>query len=526
MERPPVRPWTLPLAGAALAILIYLPALGNGFAYDDAIVIQGHPLVVAHAWGPILTSSYHVGRGIKVETGAYRPLTIASYALDHLLSGGRPFLFHLTSVLAHALATGLVTLLALRLGLSDWGAAAGALLFAVHPVHVEAVAALAGRADLLAAVLVLAAVLASRPAIAGAMLALALFAKESALPAAALLPLVPWATGRKRDARGMAIAAACAVALYLVVRMAVLGRLTVPPGGVTFYENPVVGQSLGVREMTALGILARAAGLLVAPVKLTPDYGFAVVTPATSLGQPLVLAGLGVLVGVAAAIWALRRSPRALWLIAWCAATYAIVSNAVIVIGTALAERQLYLPSVGACLLAALAFEVGVRRLGPRVPVAVVGIIATVALVRTTTWTRAWSSDATLFEAALRSAPRSIRVLGNLGVTRSEQGRLEESRALLERAVAIAPNFVPNLVNLAGVELDLGAPDRAIRIARQAVEADPRSAPAAAQLGLALAAAGDLDGAERSLEDALRLDPDFADAREKLERIRRARAGS
>jgi tetratricopeptide (TPR) repeat protein len=202
------------------------------------------------------------------------------------------------------------------------------------------------------------------------------------------------------------------------------------------------------------------------------------------------------------------------------------VSNLFVIIGTPLAERQLYLPSVGACLLAALCFESAARRWGPRIPAAVLFVVAVLALARTTTWTRAWASDEALFTAALESVPRSVRVLGNLAVERADEGRLEEARGLLERAVAIAPEFVPNLVNLAGVELDLRDISGAQRTAERAVAADPRSAAAQAQLGLTQAAGGNLEAAEGSLREAIRLDPEFADARKRLDDVVRRRAAS
>lgn len=531
----------LAFSAAALALLIYLPALAGGFAYDDAIIVVNHPQVTGHDWGAIWTSPYHVGPTAHVATGAYRPLTIASLALDHTLFGAGPMGFHTTNLLWNALVTALVVLFARRLGMTDGSALAGGILFAVHPVHVEAVAAIAGRSDLLASAFALGAALCAlpgpegraRPALAGALVGLALFAKEAALPVVVLLPCLPWlgvaeqgadrAAARRASLR-VAVASAAAAAIYLVARRLVLGALAVQAGGVSFYENPLVGQTLVTRLLTVAGLFARAVGLLVAPVRLSPDYGFAVVEPARGPLEGPVLAGALLLAGLAAAAWIARERPRVLFLLAWCLATWAIVSNLLTVIGTPMAERQLYLPSVGVCLLAALLFESAARRFGARVAAAVLAVVALAAVVRTTTWTRAWSSDATLFEAALASAPRSIRVLGNLAVERADAGRLPEARELLERAVTIAPEFVPNLINLAGVQLDLHDVPAAMRTAARAVAADPRSATAHAQLGLAQAAAGDLAAAEGSLGEAVRLDPNFTDARRRLAEVRARRA--
>jgi len=530
-------PALLAAAAALFALLVFGPALRNGFAYDDGIVVQNHPQVTAHAWGEIWASPYHTGREVRASTGIYRPLTITSFACDHLLFGGGPVGFHATNVLLHGVATALVVLLPLRLGWTErCGLVAGAL-FAVHPVHVEAVAALAGRADVLATLLVLVAALLALPPpgapvrglpAAGAFLA-ALFAKEGALPAVALLPVLPLLRGSstaRRDALRLALACAAAAAVYLAVRGGVLGSLTLPAGAVTFYENPIFGQPLTTRVLTVLGVFARAGGLLAAPVRLSPDYGFAVVEPARGAGDGGVIAGAFLILGVVAAAWAARRQPVVPFLLAWCVVSWLIVSNLFVVIGTPLAERQLYLPSVGVCLLAALAWERVTRIVGHRIATGALAVVLLGALLRTTTWTRAWASDATLFAAAVESAPRSIRVLGNLGVEQADAGHFEEARALLARAVAIAPNFVPNLVNLAGVELDLRHLQAARTLAERAVAVDPRSAAAHAQLGAVRSAAGDLDGAVASFQEAVRLDPGFIHVRKRLDDILRQESGS
>ena len=74
------------LSGCAAALL-FLPTVRLGFAYDDMIVVETHPLVTGHLWREILTSPYHVGVDVRVPTGAYRPLTIASLAASHVATG-------------------------------------------------------------------------------------------------------------------------------------------------------------------------------------------------------------------------------------------------------------------------------------------------------------------------------------------------------------------------------------------------------------------------------------------------------
>ena len=115
---------------ACAAALLYLGTARFDFAYDDPIVVAGHPQVTAHAWGAIFTSPYHVGEHVRVQTGAYRPLTIASFAATHAAVGLRPRGYHLVNILLHALAAALVVALAAELGLTAGGSLAGGLAFA------------------------------------------------------------------------------------------------------------------------------------------------------------------------------------------------------------------------------------------------------------------------------------------------------------------------------------------------------------------------------------------------------------
>ena len=119
-----------------LVFLAYARSLGDGFCFDDQGIVVDNPLVSEAQWGAILYSDYWSATG--EHTGLYRPLTIASFALNHLVFGGQPWAYHLGNVLLHLGATSLLYLLA-----SVWLAPCGALLaglcFGLHPAISEAV---------------------------------------------------------------------------------------------------------------------------------------------------------------------------------------------------------------------------------------------------------------------------------------------------------------------------------------------------------------------------------------------------
>src|SRR5687768_8132780 len=131
----------VPAAMGALAVLVYLNAMWNGFAPDDVVVLQHNPVMQRLSWD-LLTAPYWPG-----SRELYRPTTVVSLALDWTLSGGATGWLHGVNVALHGVVTVLVWGLLRGLGASTRVAIVGAALFAVHPVHVEAVVPMVGRSE-------------------------------------------------------------------------------------------------------------------------------------------------------------------------------------------------------------------------------------------------------------------------------------------------------------------------------------------------------------------------------------------
>jgi hypothetical protein len=145
---------------ALLAIAAYLNSFGNGFAYDDNGIVTQNPTVTSGDWRSALQSPWWPNA--EGGAGLYRPVTSASFAAEWELFGGAPLGFHVGNVAVHALASLLVLALLSGLG-AGAGATVGAALFAIHPVHTEAVANVVGRAEIYAACFYLAASLLYAP---------------------------------------------------------------------------------------------------------------------------------------------------------------------------------------------------------------------------------------------------------------------------------------------------------------------------------------------------------------------------
>jgi hypothetical protein len=414
-----------PLAVALVAMAVYANALENGYVLDDRGVLMKNPLVtsVSGIWRAFANPYWPAALG----GGQYRPLAIASFSLDWWLSGGDPMWLHAVNVLWHAAASVLVWFLAAEL-LAPAAALGAALLFAVHPVHVEAVSNVVGRSECMAAAFVLAALLAHRRVkwMAPAFFALALLSKESAavfLAVALLHDLTVAGPARAalRTRRPMYIGYGLVAVVY------VLSLTAVFQNALLVAQAPVfIGASTADRLLTMTSVIPEYARLLLLPVRLSAEYVPAVIELATSVTWGVVL-GVLLAVALAAAIFhAWRRAPEAAFALAWVPVTLTPVSNVLFVTGVVLAERTLYLPSVGAMLAMGWAIE----RYGWRAPRGVGAAVAAVLVVfAVRTWTRTdiWHDPKTFMLTNLEENPESYKAHWNIGRVSAVSGHLPDA---------------------------------------------------------------------------------------------------
>ncbi len=333
------------------AVALYLPTVRYGFVQDDRAIIVSNP--AAHSITAALGAFDDPYWPRETGAGLYRPVTILSYALDWAVSAGRPGWLHVMNALWHGLATVLLVSLLIR-WLPPIAAAAAGLVFAWHPVHVEAVASLVGRAELLGAVGILGAVLAARRGqwiVAVLCAALAMLSKEHGVIAGVVIlldkwlcphPLSPSPEGRggtddRRYPTGFWIALGI-VTLGFVAAWMAIGWVGENDAAAVFYGRGAWG-----RLAIALPAALRAAILLAWPASLSVDYGPQVI-PARAGFSLAALLGLCVVVGVAAlAVWCRRRAPAISFAAGLAALSYLPTANLFFASGVALAERNLYL---------------------------------------------------------------------------------------------------------------------------------------------------------------------------------------
>ena len=404
------------------ATALYLPSLRNGFAYDDVAVIERDARVHSLTNLPdLLLDPYWADEAM----GLYRPLVSASYAVDWAVSGGKPLWFHVVNVAWNAAACGALFLL-LAAFAPMAAALAGALLFAAHPVHVEAVANVVGRAELIAATLMFSALLlwlrrsVNQPSESRAtfgiiaLYAMAVLSKESAIMLPALVVLVDAARGEltpttlvpwlRRHGRTFGVLIVVAVA-YLALRTAVLGEL-----GPSRLDPALEIGGPFEQRLTALQTWPVVLRLLLFPVVLLADYGPQILMPALEpnanvlLGAALLLG----LIGGGISAW-LRGHGRLALVLLWLPVAMLPVSNLLLTIGVLLAERALYLPSAVVAFAVTFAVAampaVNTRRVAFALTAGVCVLFAVRSLVRIPEW----RTTDTILLAQLRDRPDSFR---------------------------------------------------------------------------------------------------------------------
>jgi hypothetical protein len=396
------------LAVALCAVVPHLAALWNGFAMDDLYIVAWNPLVhgIQGAWRAFAGPYWPPDFGGFM----YRPLPLVTFATDWAVVGGHPAWFHAMNLVWHAGATVAVTALARRWADVTVALIAG-LIFAVHPVHVEAIANVIGRAELMAGVFVCLAVYAAvvREHVVWSALALllGLLCKENAVVAPVL---IGWAwvagLGRRPNRRRLAAFAAGWLAvggLYLVVRAVVLQ----PYERMNAIAPVFLGESGFDTRLTALAALADIARLLVFPLTLRVDYSPAERTLVSSLFDGRLALGLVALAGWAYLLLAAWRGGRRLeaFGLGWIAIAFLPVANIVFPTGVLVAERTLYLPSVGLVLAASAALA--------RLPVTrlrvVVAVLVLAGALRSALRVPVWDDDYAVTLSILEDSPNSFR---------------------------------------------------------------------------------------------------------------------
>jgi cytochrome c-type biogenesis protein CcmH/NrfG len=519
----------------AATFAAYAPSLRNRFAFDDRFVAKavrdsGQPNAMVHELQPI-TKYFASGywHGVRDDDILYRPLTVWSYALLYAAIGrhlegeaGEALPQHALNVLLHVLATWLVYRLARELRCARRSSLLAAAVFGLHAVHSEVVAGIVGRAELLAFCAGAGACLAyaaadraagsRRVALLGAA-AVAVFvascSKETGVVWAPFLPLfavaralaasptTPLGPALVREVRPTLAATAVPLAAFFLLRAGMIAGLG--PDAAAEWARAHEHSTAGNRLLAGWTGWGYGLWLTVAPFRLACDYGPQVFAPVTSALDVRFLGAFAATVGIGVGgVWALRRAPLATLAAATWLAHGFLTSNVPFRIGTDVAERLYYAPSLG------LSFAVAwlaARLAGGAARIGAVALALWLAWSTVTIVVRnpVWRDDRSLFTHEVDNQPRSARMHMNLaqillddgqvdrgiehlrigvglfpehargwnhlGVQNLHQGRIADAIADLERSIAArhtdATTRVDACINLAVAHVRAGAPERA-----------------------------------------------------------------
>ena len=561
LVRPAPRPLFLGLGLCLLTLSVYLPVLRHDFVnFDDNVYVTNSPHVQAGLTWDNLLWAWQANVGSN-----WHPLTLLSHMLDCQLYGLNPKGHHLTSLLLHLAGVWVLFEVLRRMTGAPWRSAAVAALFAVHPLHVESVAWIAERKDVLSGLffgLTLGAWLrwtrrptSGRYAVVLLAFALGLLAKPMlvTLPCVLLL-LDVWPLGRLPLGAEISWGEARAALPRLLLEKLPLFALAAAACAVTLFSQQgslaqLAAVPLGRRLGNALISYAVYLGKTFWPAKLAVFYPLPYgIPPWQAIAAAALLAAI-----TALALWRVRRSP---WLAVgwlWFVGMLVPVIGLVQVGRQAMADRYTYLPSIG--LFLALVWgtpetpetpEITARARLPRAALPAAGAVALAALaVAARAQVDVWQDSTSLFRHAIAVTDGNYLAHLNLGVGLSHQGRTAEALAEYRRALALQPNMVeaqaalgsllrrlkrpaealPHLqravalrpdsagirLTLASALTDLGRDGEAIPQLRRALALNPRSAEAHYGLGTLLQKRGEAGEALAHYQAALAIDPDLAD---------------
>jgi protein O-mannosyl-transferase len=512
------------LLAAALGLALYWPSLSFEFLnWDDWVYVVFNPHLgaldgafVLWCFGAFYASNWH-------------PLTLLSFGLDHALWDGQPAGYHLTNALLHAASSALVVWLAWELlrrvrgptGGSLFGAAVVGLVFAAHPLHVESVAWISERKDVLYALFWLASPIAwlryaepdatpreRRTAYAAALGSFVLSALSK--PMAVTLPLVLLLLDayplRRLARRGD------------VVRVALVEKLpfyavSAATAGLTYAAQQASG-AIGKAALSLsdrLWVAVRALGFYLAkwalPTGLVPLY------PLEARIDPLrgpylaALAAALALLGLALALR--RRAPVVGASLAFYGVTLLPVLGLVELGYQSAADRYTYLPMLGPTFLvgaaASVAWDAGrrSRQIASGVAVVALGLLCW----RTSDQLPVWRNSLSLWRRVVAAYPESSLAHYNLGQAQAMAGEPDRAVAEWQRTLEIDAGYISALYELGAAAGRNGEYRKARRYLEAALAADPGNARARLDLAQVLEALGEWPGASRHYREFLRTAP-------------------
>ena len=538
-----------------LTAAVFWPIVGHEFIdYDDDVYVTANRDVQAGLTGKSVSWAFST-----LYNANWHPLTWLSHMLDYRLYGLRPGGHHLTSLLLHLANVVLLFLVLVRMTGSAWRSGFVAALFGIHPLHIESVAWIAERKDVLSTLFWLLTMwayarYAERPDLKRYLPILVFFALGlMAKPMLVTLPLVlllldfwplkrlsPVSSGRSAPAVRLRGLLAEKAPLFLMSAGSSAITYIAQQGGGAI--APLDRFPLGIRIANAFAAYAGYIGKMLYPRNLAVFYPH----PGSHLPMWQAVGGAALLVGISVlvALGAKRRPYLAVgWL--WYVITLIPVIGLIQVGSQAMADRYTYVPLIGLFMMIAWGIggewekrekgDYATRRQGDkatailppshtpvlphsRTPIpAVLGTLAILALAASSAvQVRHWRNSYALFKHAAAVTSGNYLAHNSLGVVLKRQGRIDEAVAHYREALEIRPTYTPAHNNLGNALARQGRLDEAVSEYGEALRIRPDYVDAYYNLGLALARQERFHEAMEQLDEVLRREPGHVGARVSL----------
>ena len=503
--------------------LPFIFSLRSEFVLDDRPLILNDPLVHSLNNAPKAFTTGFL-KGFDKEPYYYRPLVTLSYMLNYAQFGPNPLGFKLTNLLMHLITALLVFALARRLIKNDTTALFASLLFALHPAHTESVAWVSGRTDLMAALFGLASFLffvkyteqgKPRHYVLSILLFTAgMLSKEIVMIIPGMFLLYSWLIRKPKPTFKRAVLEIvpliALILCYFVIRREVLGySLSQHPSQMTFQRGLFPAGYVVLWYLRILFLPGRAEPVydILGPAILHP-----IVAVVSWMAVLVMLGGLAALY---------RRSPKVTFAGLWTLAVILPATNIVPIPNPVPAERLLYLPSFGFCLLFGMAaawfVSLKPKQITDIWPLAS-GLVLTglLGFCGLQTWSGAplWSSDISVAKRMIQRVPRYDQfhlLLASVYRDRAENGNFEDYQKAIEECKAaeeISPKRPIIHRMLADMYRRVGSPKLAAQEAAKLTKLVPADGSSFNLLGASLAESGDIAGATAAFEKAAQLAPD------------------
>ncbi len=550
-----------------LSFIFYGMTLAYDYTQDDAIVIKDNMFTtegVAGIKGILTNDTFYGffqkdGKAFLVDGGRYRPLTLVMFAMEWQLFGDSPFAFHFITVLLYAFTGIVLYLLLLQMLRPSKGenyaffvALITTLLFIAHPIHVEVVANIKGRDEIVALLGSLAALYFSLRGyyedskynfFAAGIFLLALLAKENAITFCAIVPLTYFVFTKADFGKiiTQTIPFLAMAVLFVAIRTSVIG-FDFGAGCTELMNCPYlkiengryVDYTFNEKFGTIFYTLGQYVKLLFFPHPLTHDYyPYHIETMSFANWKALLSLVMYIGLGVYALIGIMKKDVVA-YGIAFYITTLSIVSNIVFPVGTNMAERFVFMPSAGFCLVIAVLLYRLIQSKGKAkaasnmmLPLGIVGVVLVLFFAKTFSRNQAWKDNYTLFTTDVEVSKNSAKLRNSAGGTTLEramklpEGSAEQTALLseavghLNEAIKIHPNYKNAYLLLGNAHQLLYQFDKSFQYYDQALRLDPGYADAENNLTFAYQNAGKyfgekLGNAQKSiqyLQTALQRDP-------------------